>query len=177
MPVSESQRMLKELIEFYGVILDSYLPTNVSGVQLLGAIAFNESSFGKNNVPKYEPSWDKGGKYYDEELGKLYSKRAATSRSSFQIMYPIAVREYGLSRFVIPEQLETDHVAIFYVFKYILKKVEKGADTVEKILDAYNSGTHKDAQSEHVKAYVSRGLKAYYSCRVDYGLKGGRIGT
>lgn len=177
MTLSETQRMLKDLIEFYGAILEKDLPPNISGVQLLGAIAENESTFGLHRFSKHEVVWDQGGKYFDNELWLLHGSDASCSRSSFQLMYPIAVREYGLSKEVKPQTLDEDHVAIFYVLKYIKKKVTFGAATVEQILDAYNSGTHKDAQSDHVKQYVERGLKNYYSVRTNRGLKGGRITT
>jgi len=177
MSVLEKQKMLKDLIEFYGVILEKDLPPNISGVQLLGAIAENESTFGLNRFSKHEVSWDQGGKYFDKELWMLHGSDASCSRSSFQIMFPIAVREYGLSKELKPQLLDEDHVAIFYVIKYIKKKVMFGAATLEQILDAYNSGTHKDAPSEHVKQYIERGVKNYYSVRANRGLKGGRITT
>lgn len=169
------KQMLIELIEFYGVSMDSWLPNNISGVQLLAAIASNESTFGVNRISKHEVSWDQGGKYFQHDLWKLWGSDASCSRSSFQIMYPIAVMEFGLSEELAPQLLDEDHIAIFYVARYIKKKVFLGADTVEKILDAYNSGTHKDAQTDKVKNYVANGIKAYYSCRSLYGLKGGRI--
>lgn len=177
MTITEIQRMLKDLIEFYGVILEKDLPVSVSGVQLLGAIAENESSFGLHRFSKHEVTWDQGGRYFDKELWLLHGSDAACSRSSFQIMYPIAVREYGLSKDLKPELLDQDHIAIFYVLKYIKRKVMGGANTLELILDAYNSGTHKDAQSDHVKNYIARGVKNYYQVRTTRSLKGGRVAT
>lgn len=167
--------MLKEIIEFHGPILDSWLPVYISGVQLLGAIAENESSFGKNRVSKHENVFDLGGKYGDSELWARYGSSAACSYSSFQIMYPIAVREYGLSMEVRPELLNEDHVAILYVVKYIKRKFLAGATTVAALLDAYNSGTHKDVQSDAVKGYISKGIKAYANVRLTRGLTGGRV--
>lgn len=170
-----TQIVLKDLIEFYGPSMDQWLPANVSGVQLLAAIASNESTFGLNCVSKHEDAWDQGGKYFQKAYWDLYGSDAATSRSSFQIMYPIAVMEFGMPVEITPQELNHDHIAIFYVVRYIKKKVLAGANTLEKILDAYNSGSFLDVQTDKVKAYVEKGVKAYYSCRSTYGLKGGRI--
>jgi len=177
MTVIETQRMLKSLIEYYGVLLEKDLPLSISGVQLLGAIAENESSFGVYNVSKHETAWDQGGKYFDKELWTLHGSDAATSRSSFQLMYPIAVREYGLSKEITPQEFGQDHVAIYYVLKYIKKKLSLGASNLVEIFDSYNSGSYQDAQSDHVKQYVQRGLDNYASVRQVRGLKGGRINT
>ena len=173
--VVERQKTLKDLIEFYGVILEKDLPVHISGIQLLGAIAENESSFGLHRFSKHEVAWDQGGKYFDKELWLLHGSDASCSRSSFQLMYPIAVREYGLSKETPPYILDEDHVCIFYVMKYLKKKMSLGANSVEKILDAYNSGTHIDAQSDHVKNYVARGITNYLQVRTTRNLKGGRI--
>jgi hypothetical protein len=172
-----TQQVLKELIEFYGASMDAWLPGNVSGVQLLGAIASNESTFGINCVSKHENSWDQGGKYFQKNLWEIYGSDASCSRSSFQIMYPIAVMEFGLPIEITPQELNHDHIAILYVCRYIKKKVNAGADTLEKILDAYNSGSFLDVQTDKVKAYVAKGVAAYYSVRGLYGLKGGKIAT
>jgi hypothetical protein len=171
---AEIQRTLKALIEFYGPVMDTWLPAKVSGVQLLGAIAHNESSFGLNRVSKHENSWDYTGPYFQKDLWERWGSDASCSRGSFQLMYPIAVKEYGLSPLTPPAMLDDDHLCIFYMVKYVQKKLTLGADTVEKLLDAYNSGTHKDLQTDKVKSYVARGLKAYFEVRMLYGLTGGK---
>lgn len=173
----ETQKMLRDLIEFYGVILEKDLPGNISGVQLLGAIAENESSFGSFRVAKHEAAFDQGGKYFDRELWTLWGSNAACSYSSFQMMFSIAVREYGLSKEVAPWEFNIDQVALPYVMKYIKRKIASGADTVDKILDAYNSGSYLDVQTDHVKQYIQRGLQNYLTVRTMRGLKGGRVVT
>lgn len=175
--MTETQRMLKDLIEFYGVILEKDLPPNISGIQLLGAIAENESTFGRDCFFRHEISWDEGGRYGDKELIALYGSSCAGSYSSFQMIYPIAVREYGLSKEINPKTFNIDQVAIFYVLKYIKNKIRLGAATVAQILDAYNSGSHKDTRSIHVQQYVEKGLKNYQTVRANRGLKGGRPTT
>ena len=177
MSLEARQATLKQIIEYHGPIIDLWLPSNISGTQLLGAIAENESTFGLHRFSKHEVSWDQGGKYFQKNLWDKWGSDASCSRSSFQVMYPVCVMEYGLSSDVAPQLLDDDHVAVMYVCKYIKRKFDGGANTLNLIFDAYNSGSHRDTVTEKVANYIAKGLKNYQEVRARRGLVGGRILT
>ena len=77
--------------QLFGGDLDrlSVLPGGVTGRQLLWAISGNESSFGKNCRPRYEPAYDVGGIYYLANRANLitYGPDAAFSYGPWQILF------------------------------------------------------------------------------------------
>ena len=113
-------------------------------IALLGALAKVESSFGAMNVPRAEPAWLPGGKYFDMSLYKKWGSLAAMNFSSFQIMHPVAV-ELGYNKDRNPLELWNDEVAIFWVCQYIKKRIlGRGASSLSDFADGFNSGTHLD---------------------------------
>lgn len=128
---------------------------------LLRTIAMLESSYGYNNVPRFEPAYYVGGFLYQrsEELRKLvakYNKAASCSYSSFQIMYSTACE---LGYVGIPTNL-TDNVAIEYCVKYINNRIIKyGPDDIGDFFDAYNSGNFKD--NIIPAKYIQNGMEWY----------------
>lgn len=133
---------------------------------ILKALATVESSFGTNNVPRFEKAYSPMGIYYNSEQKERYAKwgaAACCSYSSFQIMYTTAC-ELGFdsqpwSR--NPSILSNDEVAIFYVIEYIKKRViSRGAQTVEQLFDIYNSGSlDKNIPADYIRV----AMQAYNS--------------
>ncbi|KKN47805.1 hypothetical protein LCGC14_0659260 [marine sediment metagenome] len=130
----------------------------LNGYALLVAIALIESTGGINNYPNFEPYWVPEGTVFTIE-GRIQKGRhplsntlvngrynkfgmaSGCSFSSWQILYHTAAdMGYGGA----PWDLWNDHFAIQWVVKLLNRIHETGADTVAKVADAYNSGTHKD---------------------------------
>lgn len=82
------KEQIGKLCKQFGPLL--HTPEGINGVQLLWAIAGNESSFGANCRPRHEPAYDVGGKYADHKLLEAYGSDAACSYNAWQIMFPNA---------------------------------------------------------------------------------------
>ena len=134
------------------------LNTNLNNTALLAAIAYVESSGGRNNYPNFEPYWAPEGKSFTIE-GKIQTSRhplsnkivverfdkwamaSACSFSSWQILYHTAA-DLGYRR--APWFLWDDTIAILWVVKRLNVLVKHGAETIEQFADAWNSGSFKD---------------------------------
>lgn len=167
-----SKTKLEKIIKLAAPMLKPYLKF-ADSYGILAAIATVESSFGTNNISRFEKVYAPGGSYYNADQKERHLKwgaGACCSFSSFQILYPTAC-ELGFDSSPYnrdPHELSNDEVAIFYVIEYIKNRVlAKGADTIEKLFDAYNSGTFKDDNIPH--NYIRAALQAYNSnSHVDY---------
>lgn len=136
----------------------------VDGVRLLWAIAGCESDYGRQaEVARHEAAYMPGGRYYQQslELRKAYQRfgvPAACSWGAWQLMFPTA-RELGYDG---PPHGLMDHdtccrwATALIVHRFI---EAHGAQTLRHVLDAYNSGFHRDAVVP--SEYISRGLRAY----------------
>lgn len=143
---SSEKRKLTDLInEFYFDLLDCDIEYDKKA--LLQAIAQVESSYGVNNIPRFEPSYYIDGYYYKvstevQNYVSKYGKHASCSYSSFQIMFPTAC-ELGYTG--TPQDLGKDEIAIQWVIKFINNRIlRKKPQGLEDIFDAYNSGNFKD---------------------------------
>lgn len=135
------EKTLRKLVLLHGAALSIKAPW-ANGVALLAALAEAESWFGVYNIPKYEPAYDSGGRYFDHKLWMKWGSWAACSYSSWQIMYPVAI-ELGFDG--RPQDLWDDETAIHWVMEYIDRRIlKRGCNTVEQFADAYNSGSFKD---------------------------------
>ena len=74
------------------------LPYGVDGAQLLWALSGNESSFGANCTPRYEPAYDVGGRYADADLLARFGRAAACSYGEVMLdqRLPLTIREIVL---------------------------------------------------------------------------------
>ena len=126
--------------------------------RLLATIAAVESGSGINNFPRLEKSFlPEGarhtaqgrivigtGRYVTAELlekYRQYGPAVACSFSPWQIMYATALQE-GFSG--APWDLWNPTVAEPVVRKHLRRILASGADTPEKVADAWNSGSWKD---------------------------------
>ncbi len=150
----------------------------LNGYALLAAIALVESTGGVNNYPNFEPYWVPEGTAFTIE-GKIqkgrhpltnslvnarflkYGMAAGCSFSSWQILYHTAA---DMKYSGAPWELWNDHFAIHWVVKLLNRIHETGADTIEKVADAWNSGTYKDRIVP--EAYIAK-LKAAYDEIID----------
>jgi len=141
-------------------------PVGVNGVALLRAFADVESSYGEDNVPRYEAAYGPGGAYYERrdpftrlltpgarQLRDLYSQWGALACCSWgpwQTMYVTAI-EMGWAD--TPLKLWHDTagacaIAATLLQKRIFPQVPNGANVqgaLSAIADAWNSGSARDA--------------------------------
>ena len=165
----------EELIEIIKKVKDGEikgLPPSINPRALLMAIATVESDGGYyGGVLRVENSYaDRGRRYFNKDLYKMYGDAGAGSWSSWQIMYPTA-RELGFIG--EPWMLWYDSVAIDWVIKYIENRIIRKANrigevvTVRMVADGYNSGTPFDKNIP--MQYIAKMMSAY-----DKEIKGGR---
>lgn len=122
----------------------------VDGGLLLWAISGNESTFGRRReFVKHEPAYLPGGRYYMRSTALhasfiRYGVLAASSFGAFQMMYPTAC-ELGFIGH--PIALQDDDICADYAVKLIRHRIigAQDAKTLRDALDAYNSGSWKDA--------------------------------
>lgn len=148
-PPRRNQGELRTTIIHHAALLQPKVEPWGNAQALLMALASVESDFGAWNVPRAEPSYMPGGRYYRSDDSQKQAYRewgalACCSYSSFQIMHPTA-RELGFAIDRCPLDLWFDDIAIYFVIEYIRKRIlERGANSVEAFGDAYNSGNHRD---------------------------------
>lgn len=134
------------------------LKADLDGTALLAAIAYVESSGGRNNYPNFEPYWAPEGKIFTIE-GKLqrskhplsnkivsdrfedYGMASACSFSSWQILYHTAA-DLGFNK--PPWMLWEDAIAILWVVRRLNAIAGHGAESIVHFADAWNSGSFRD---------------------------------
>jgi hypothetical protein len=128
-----------------------------------------ETSYGENNFPKHEAAYDWHGKYFDFTNWKLHGSLAACSYGPWQIMFGVAV-ELGFNFHIQPYSLTEPINSIHWVIEYICRRaLHKGADNIERIFDAYNTGNFRDGIIPiH---YIEKGVNAYHLVGEKYNLK------
>lgn len=118
--------------------------TGIDGARLLYALSGNESSFGTNCRPRFEPAYFTGRYAKNatmQELIGLYGEDAAKSYGPWQIL---PINAIGFS----PKELATDlekacTATVGFLNRYVFHAQK--AVTLEEIADTYNSGNWKDA--------------------------------
>jgi hypothetical protein len=156
--MNERQVKLEKVIEAGAKMLQPMMPW-ADAAKLLKAIAMVESSFGLIAVPKHEKAYDWGGTYFRKDLWFKHGSLVAMSYSSFQIMYGVAV-ELGFDENRHPCELNDDEVAIYFVVDLIRKRIlARGAQTLQQVADAYNSGSFKDGIIPSI--YIAKFMDAY----------------
>lgn len=136
----------------------------VDGVRLLWAIAGCESDYGRQaEFARHEAAYMPGGRYYQQALEQRkawqrWGITAACSWGAWQLMAPTA-RELGYDG--PPWGLADHDVCCHWATTLIVHRFidGHGAKTLRHVLDAYNSGFHRDAVVP--SEYINRGLQAY----------------
>lgn len=132
-------------------------PDGVNGFAVLWAIGGVESSFGSNAVPKHENAYDWGGRYASGDLLRKHGSLAACSLGPWQVMYPnVHLITNGE---VAPLHMYEPATALIATTMWMQRVINNGANTIEKIADAWNSGSHRDGFVPH--DYI-RKVKAIY---------------
>ena len=135
---------------------------------LLIAMTANESSWGTDCAPRFEPGYYRGGAYFLKpandwlrDLVRRYGQCAAMSWGPWQIMYPVAYElGYKGSAHAHPWGLYEPEISLHWVIEYLNRRVfAAGALTVAQVGDAYNTGNCRDAN--HNLEYETD-LEAHY---------------
>lgn len=118
-------------------------PPGVNPEALLWAIGWAESTCGRNNVPRHEGAYHRGGAYFNHVLDREFGCAAHCSYGPWQIMFE---NVWSISKKEItPEEMNDTLTALVVSVEWLNQRViGRGADTVAKIADAWNSGTHRD---------------------------------
>lgn len=163
-----SPGVIREAIRAWAPILE--VPF-VDPTLLLGAIAEVESSFGEFDVPRFEPAYGPGGRYYTNEQKERYKQfgaMACCSWGCWQIMYPTAC-ELGYTG--APIDLWKPDVAAPYVVGFIhYRAMKRGAASLRDIAATYNGG-NPNADNDAVSKYIQKLDFAYAQVGARRGLK------
>jgi len=148
-----------------GIMLSGTAPDGTPGLDLNGvlwALSGVETSFGRNaQQTRYESAYGRNGRYSSEDLIASYGDHAAMSYGPWQIMF---VNAYdALNGFVRPAELTgITYPAMGATVMFLDNRViDRGADTLEKIADAWNTGSHRD--SIRPSARYLRDVETYYN--------------
>jgi len=116
----------------------------------LYALTGVESAFGKMNVPRFERGYAPGGLYWKaQHLRDAYDKYgplASCSYGPFQVMY---IKAYELGFRAHPLYLWHPEFSGPYAVEVLNLAHHRGARTVNELLDAYNTGDHRDQNIPH----------------------------
>lgn len=148
---------LVQAVKWGAAALRESCPSAIDPLALVGAFAEVESAFGEFALPRHEPAYDRGGKYFSRDLWRQWGSWAACSYGSWQIMYPVAV-ELGFSG--SPMDLWDDLVGVHWMVEYVKQRAfNRGATALSEIADCYNTGSFRDAMFPNV--YVNKFHLAY----------------
>lgn len=133
---------------------------------LLMAITGCESSFGSNNVPRFEFGYSKSSMAYRrsellQEGYKLWGDLCAMSYGAHQILW-ITARELGYPLQSSPLDLHSSFISIPYVIDMLNGLIKRGAMLIEEIGCCYNGGIGalKNPQAGSMK--YAKILRQYY---------------
>ena len=167
MVVSEDRRpILQQCLRYGGQItgLVDEQGCAADGARVLWAIAGCESDYGRlAEYARHEPAYMPGGRYYQRSFDQRvawqrWGVAAACSWGAWQLMAPTA-REMGYAG--PPSGLMVHEVCARWATTLIVQRFIQGhgARSIRDVLDAYNSGSHRD-RIEPV-GYIGKGLAAY----------------
>lgn len=147
---------IADVCRSYGSLLK--VPAGIDGATLLYALSGNESDFGANCKPRFEPAYF-SGRYAkaaaQAQLNAEYGEDAAKSYGPWQVML---INAPGFAPDELAEDLEKACTAtVGYINRYVL--TAQKAVTLEEIADTFNSGNWRDANVPHV--YISNFLQHY----------------
>ena len=132
------------------------LPYGVDGVQLLWALSGNESSFGANCTPRYEPAYDVGGRYADADLLARFGRAAACSYGTWQIMFVNCPPNY------VPSDMNDLDKAAVATILFLNRQLNRfRPSTLELIGAIWNGGNPLALSSFRVQHYADELVRNY----------------
>lgn len=137
------------------------------GPTLLWAIAGLESDWGRQRLfVRHEAEFMPSGKYgRAEHLRRLWDEYGILAASSLGTWQVMAVTAWELGFRGHPIELQQDAACATWAAKLIAQRIVKrqGAQTLERVLDAYNTGTHRDRAIP--RAYIDQGIVFYQATK------------
>jgi hypothetical protein len=159
-------RIIQRDLDFAGVKDPDGI--SLDGPRMLWAIAGNESHWGANCKPRFEPAYAPSGLYYQQSQKQrdLYAQFGSDAASSFGPWQILPCNAPGFK----PEELGLDpdkacQATIGFIRRYVLGA--KRPNTLGELLDVYNSGTWHDAVTPAVQKYVETGTHYYLTEAID----------
>jgi hypothetical protein len=137
------------------------VPLNEDPFAFLFALCGQESSFGANNIPRYEAAYAPNGIYHakNKMLKEAYSEYGAPASCSYgptQIMYIVA-RELGYPAEKHPLDLSDGKISIPYTVQLLNKNFYQGANNIDLMAACYNGGLGAlKKQNDQVKDYIQK---------------------
>ena len=152
--------IVRSLCEKYGPMLN--VPTGIDGVALMEAVADNESSYGSNCKPRYEHSYDVGGRNDENEQTNLierFGRMAACSYGPWQIMPCNALDFTPAELYNDPDSCAKAFVAFFN--SRVIRHC--GAKSVAEVGQVYNGGHISAQPNSDVMAYMAKLTRNYFT--------------
>jgi hypothetical protein len=125
--------------------------TPLDRTKLLWAIAGVESSFGLNSVPRHEPGYCYGGRYFDRERTHEWGCLAHCSYGPWQVMFP----HFPLGVSPLSLMWDTDgsiaaEICIRGAIDVLNNAIARGVDTFGGIAVVYNGPVDEATYSAHL---------------------------
>jgi len=137
------------------------LPSSVDGIKLLWGLSGNESSFGIDCIPRYEPAYDIGGIYGDNQvmvpLLVKYGRAAACSYGPWQILFANA-ESYGYTPDDLSDLSKVTQTTVSYL-NFLLVRFKPTSLT--GIGECWNAGHTMSIPPPGVARYVTDLVKNY----------------
>lgn len=116
--------------------------------RILFALSAIESSYGRFNLPRFEPAFARGGRYFQKSLDEKFGDLAACSLGPWQIMFPnawLVLRgQVNPEEFLLSDGM-TVAAAVASVRWLDEQIIDAGATELEDIADAWNTGSFRDS--------------------------------
>lgn len=131
-----------ELCKFHSIELK--LPSSIDPVNFMLALSGVETSFGRNNVPRFELGYSKSSLAYKrsdilKEGYETWGDLCAQSYGPWQVLWVVA-RQYGYHPDANPLELTHGVVSAPYVVEHLNNFAKYQAKTLEDYYAAYNGG-------------------------------------
>ena len=134
----------------YGSQLEN-VPQGLDGSRILWAIAGNESSFGENCAPRYEPAYGPGGRYFSPSTYEKFGKLGCSSLGVWQIMFVNCPSNY------VPSDMDDLDKAAVATVLFLNRQLNRfRPSTLRSIGAIWNGGNPGALQRPEVQVYADR---------------------
>lgn len=161
-----SREEIESVVRFH--LPDLQVPSGENAFAIVMAICSVESNFGKDDGPRFEPTYSRSSIYFSKDKllqsgHSIYGDHCAHSYGPFQIMwYNAALLGYPLE--LSPSNLWSPVISLPFVIEYLNKCPKYGAQTALDIFAQYNGGwgilTRKQ-MPDRVIRYIKKASLAY----------------
>lgn len=150
---------IKNLLRFYS----QKLPIKESYAFLMGLCGC-ESSFGADDIPRYEPAYGPGGLYFQrsKDLQSVYSNWGALVSCSYGPLQILYINAKQLGYLGHPLDLSAGTISIPYGVQLLNQNYNSGAKTPEDLYATYNGGMGAlKKTNNYPQNYVTKAMIIY----------------